>query len=301
MPSIRIAERRHLDYLEHSFRQPWEWRSVLLELANPLQAYVTAGHSPCTEQYSFDVQQQLRPGMVLDIGYCGNHGVHLFSTIDLNQPLAGAYLTGTKINPGGVNGGNTPVLNLVRPYQGYSNINFSSTQFFSKYSGLQTSLRQQYKNVVQMTVNYTWAKALTNNRTPQDNQNLAAEYGAPANFRRHVFNANFVYPLPFFRRQRTLVGKIAGGFQISGIVTYGSGQYDTTTIGASDPGGRALLVGPATARPDQLADPNTNAPHTSGSGSTRPPLPLCRRVNSAPATRASATSWTRVMASGISP
>jgi len=247
-----------------SFANPGNGVPSYSNSPNPLQAYVTAGHSPYSEQYSFDVQQQLRPGMVLDIGYYGNHGVHLFSTIDLNQPLAGAYITGTKIAPGGVNGGNTPVLNRVRPYQGYSNINFSSTQFFSKYSGLQTSLRQRYKNGLQMTVNYTWAKALTNNRTPQDNQNLAVEYGAPGNFRRHVFNANFVYPLPFFRRQLTLIGKIAGGFQISGIVTYGSGQYDTTTIGASDPGGLGLLVGPATARPDQVADPNTNAPHSFG-------------------------------------
>ena len=229
---------------------------------NPLQAYQAEGRSPYTEQYSFDVQQQLRRGLVLDMGYYGNHGVHLFSNIDLNQPVAGAYIGKTSIAAGGVTAANTPALNVLRPYPGWSSISYSSLQFFSKYNSLQTSLKARLSDGATMTLNYTWSKALTNSRTPQDNNNLASEYGPTGNDRRHVFNASFVYRLPFYRNQETLVGKIAGGFQVSGIVAYGSGQYQTATIGAVDPGGLGLLTGPAGARPDQVSNPNTNPPRS---------------------------------------
>lgn len=227
-----------------------------------LNGYSATGRSPYTESYSFDLQQQIRKGMVLDVGYYGNHGLHLYSDVDINQPLAGAYIGNTSIAAGKVTAGNTAALNVIRPYKGWAAITYSSTRFTSKYNSLQTSLRQRYSNGVLITANYTWSKALTNSRTPQDNNNIAAEWGPTGNDRRHVFNASFIYPLPFLRQRNDVLGKIVGGFQLSGIVAYGSGTYNTATIGATDPGGLGLLVGPATARPDQLGDPNENAPHT---------------------------------------
>lgn len=245
-----------------SFSNPGNGVPSLSNSPSPLQGYQAEGRSPYAESYSFDVQQQLRRGTVLDIGYYGNHGVHLFSDVDINQPLAGAYIGRTSIAAGGVTAANTPALNVIRPYTGYGPITYSSLRFFSKYNSLQASLKQQYSNGVLMTLNYTWSKALTNNRTPQDNNNLASEYGPTGNNRKHVFNASFVYPLPFFRAQRTLLGRVVGGFQLSGIVAYGSGQFSTANIGAVDPGGLGLLVGPAIARPDQTGDPNMAAPHS---------------------------------------
>jgi hypothetical protein len=116
--------------------------------------------------------------------------------------------------------------------------------------------------ILLLTASYTWSHALTNARTPQDTANLQAKYGHTDLDRANVFNASFVYPFPFFRTQRGFVGRIAGGFELCGLVSYGSGTFSTPTTSAVYPGGVGLLVGPATGRPDYLTNPNVGAPRT---------------------------------------
>jgi len=227
-----------------------------------LQALQVHASPSYSEQYSFDLQQQLKWGTVLDIGYYGNHGVHLFANIDNNQAPAGLYVQKGLISGNVVTGGNTAYLNQIRPYIGYSAITTQSSIFGSNYNSLQTTLRKQVHGGGIITASYTYSKALTNARTPQNSANLAAEYSHTDNDRVHIFNTSFVYPLPFFKDQQGVVGHIAGGVEFSGIISFGSGQYLTPTTSAVDPGGVGLLVGPATGRPDYIRDPNTGAPHT---------------------------------------
>jgi hypothetical protein len=117
-------------------------------------------------------------------------------------------------------------------------------------------------------VNYTWSHALTNAgndfSTPQDNANLRAEYG-PADFdRRHIFNINYVWVLPWLKDQGGFVGHTLGGWELSGIISYNSGLPLTVTGVSADPAGLGLLDPNtnALARPDQISDPNRGAPHT---------------------------------------
>jgi hypothetical protein len=240
---------------------------------NVLQALQIHDPNPYSEQYSLDVQEQLPSNIVLDIGYYGNHGVHLFSNIDVNQAPAGAYVpaniipppAATPTNPNPVptvTAANTPYLNQIRPYLGYSAITTQANIFSSNYNSLQISAKKQFHAGGVVTFSYTWSNALTNARTPQNSANIAAEYSHTDLDRANVFNASFVYPLPFFRGQHGVVGHVVGGFEVSGIVSYGSGEYSTPTTTAVDPGGVGLLVGPATGRPDYLSNPNKNAPHT---------------------------------------
>lgn len=228
-----------------------------------LQAVQTNPPNPYSEQYSLDFQQQLHTGLVFDIGYYGNHGVHQYANVDVNQPAAGAFAQAGIVPGNAVTAGNTPVLNLLRPFAGYSAITNQLNIFTNKYNSLQTSLKEQLRNGVVLTINYTWAKALTNARTPQNNADLSPEYGHTDNDRQHVFNASFVYPLPFFRTEGGFLGHTLGGFEASGILQYGSGQYLTAHTAAVDPAGLGLLTGPGVglARPDAIADPNGNAPH----------------------------------------
>ena len=219
-----------------------------------------------SEQYSLDFQKQVGSGTVLDVGYYGNHGVHLFNNIDINQVPAGAYATAGVIpvsgtNPPMVTAGNTPDLNGLRPYVGYSAITTEEHIFSSNYNSLQATLRQRIRGGAIITASYTYARALTNSRTPQNSANLIAEYGPDPQMRKDVFNSSFSYPLPFLHAQKGVIGHILGGYQVAGIVSFGSGQYLTATTAASDPGGVGLLVGPATARPDYVSNPNRGAPH----------------------------------------
>jgi hypothetical protein len=229
---------------------------------NVLQALQVRDASPYSEQYSLDIQKQLKGGTVVDVGYYGNHGVHLFSNIDVNQAPAGLYVQRGLIPGNGVTAGNTPILNQLRPYTGYSAITTQANIFSSNYNSLQASLRKQVHGGGIVTASYTYSKGLTNARAPQNSANLAAEYSHTDFDRTHIVNASFVYPLPFFRDQRGLAGHVLGGFELSGIMGFGTGQYLTATTSAVDPGGVGLLVGPAAGRPDYLGNPNNGAPHT---------------------------------------
>ncbi len=224
--------------------------------------------TPYVENWSLDLQQQVAKGVVLDIGYYGNRSVHQLATEDINQPLPGAYVQKGILPGDGVTAGNTTVLNQIRPYQGWGPINSLEPRFAANYNSLQASVIKQFADGNLVNVDYTWAKALANystyNSSPQNTYDINAEYGpTPINTKHHL-SANFVYVLPFFRKQQGLRGYLLGGWETTGIVSFISGQYGTARTINVDPGGVGLLAaglaGPS-ARPDVVKDPNQAAPH----------------------------------------
>ena len=67
---------------------------------------------------------------------------------------------------------------------------------------------------------YTWSKDMDNGSNYHtivpDTYNTSNLWG-PSEFDvRQVFIVNYLYVLPFFKGQHTLVGKVAGGWEISG-------------------------------------------------------------------------------------
>jgi hypothetical protein len=239
-----------------------------------LQAFQAVSKSPNTQQFSLDLQQQVIRSVSLDIGYYGVVGHHQQAYVDVNQPVAGAYATVaggcgqtsttvngvTTLKATNITAANSPCLNLFRPYQNWSYISSNETIFGSNYNGLQTSMRYNTRKGANVIVNYTYSKALSNANSPQNNANLRAEYGPTASNRSSVFNAAVVYPIPYFANTRHFYGEILGGWQINGIITFGSGNYLTASQSASDPAGLGLLAGgPSGARPNQVGNPYTGA------------------------------------------
>ncbi len=223
---------------------------------------------PYVQQYSLDLQQQLSPGWIFDIGYVGATGIHLLGIVDVNQPLPGAYVTAGLAASGGITRANTQTLNRIRPYLGYGPINQVQPRFTSNYNSLQSNMRRQFKDGSLLDLNYTWSKALTNNQSdrsnaPQNSYDIAGEYGLSQLDRRNVFTGDFVYFLPFFRTQRGIVGHTLGGWEISGVVAANSGLPLTVTTSA-DPAGQGTLNSASLsgARPDQIGNPNSGAPRT---------------------------------------
>ena len=79
-----------------------------------------------------------------------------------------------------------------------------------------------------MSASYTWSKNLTDSQNdrsnaPQDTYDIHSEYSRAALDRRHVFTMNYIYELPFFKSQHNFAGKVLGGWQANGIVTYNTG------------------------------------------------------------------------------
>ena len=267
-----------------------------------LRAIQADFNTPYTQHWSLDIQQQFTRSTLVTIGYYGSKGTHLIGITELNdlpvgKALASMCAPGTsyytqspaptlvQCMPAGYAFRNTTsvtgnpnvlgtttytdqlILDQIRPYRGYRSIRMIEPRYDSNYHSLQISAQQRFAGSSQVNVAYTWSKNLTNSpndRTtyPQDTYDLRSEYQRAALDRRHIVNVNFVYEIPFMRSQNGFVGKVLGGWQASGIVTYNTGLPFTITTSSLDYAGLGMInTGPA-ARPNLLCDPNQDALHT---------------------------------------
>jgi hypothetical protein len=196
------------------------------------------------QQFSLDIQQAITPTMMLDIGYFGDHGDHLQGVIDINEVRPGAF---TKTNIGfGQQVGCTSFttqfceapLNQIRPYVGYTAINDVQTIFNSNYNSLQVKFTKKFSGKSMIDANYTWSRGLTNaqndySTAAQNTYNIAAEYGPSSYQRNDILTIDGVWELPWYREQEGIVGKIAGGWELSGIYAVNSGLPLTATMSGS--------------------------------------------------------------------
>src|SRR6185436_12216163 len=163
--------------------------------------------------------RQLYSRGAIDVGYVGSHGDLLIQPVDINQPQPLDVVA---------NAGN---INAARPFRGYTTINRRQTTARSNYWGLLSQFRHEGGRAGTYTLNYTLSRnraTASNDRDavdlPQNPLNLDAEYADARTDRRHIFNATYIYELPFFRDSASVVMRSAlGGWQISGYTTMQSG------------------------------------------------------------------------------
>lgn len=250
---------------------------------------------PYTQQWSLDVQRDLHQGLILDIGYYGENGIHLPGFIDINQPAVDSYLNCTTATPcmsgpnaisfnttvGGVpvvavTNGNTNKLNVLRPFIGYTGADAVRNIYTENYHSLQTELQKQFKEGSLFNISYTWGHSLTTYQSDRTTGSIVPlqghirdnNYGPGVGDRRHVFTANFVYNLPFLRDQKGLVGHALGGWEVSGIQTFQTGLPGTVSSSQTiDPTGAGCLgPSPCSFRANQVGDPNVGAPENFDTG-----------------------------------
>ncbi|HVE59232.1 MAG TPA: carboxypeptidase regulatory-like domain-containing protein [Pyrinomonadaceae bacterium] len=263
-----------------------------------LRALQTNWDTPYTQHWSLDIQRQVFKNFVVTAGYYGSKGTHLIGLTELNdlppgkalnsqcavgnayygqtpapalvqcQP-AGYAFRNVATAPGNPNTGNTDILILdqLRPYKGFRSIAIVEPRYNSNYHSMQLSGQYRFGGASQVNVAYTWSKNFTDNpsdrsNSPQNTYDIRSEYQRATLDRRHVFSLNYVYELPFFSKQEGFVGKVLGGWQASGIITYNTGLPFTAVTSNLDFAGLGLINANPAARPNLLCDPNQNAPHT---------------------------------------
>jgi hypothetical protein len=222
-------------------------------------------HTPYNQQWSLNLQQQFPFGVLAEVGYVGSGQRHLLGLVDINQAPVGAWAAA---KPGtALTTGNIAQLNQYRPYKGFSAINSVQPIFIGNYHSLQASARRQWSHGTLLAANYTWSHALTNanadrSGAPQISSNTAAEYGPSAADRRHMFNFNGVYALPFWYEQHGVVGHILGGWEISGLGYFNTGLPLNVTTSGLDPAGVGVVFSSSVSsgRPDRVGDPNAGTP-----------------------------------------
>jgi hypothetical protein len=160
------------------------------------------------------------------------------------------------------------ILDQLRPYRGYRSITMLQPRYNANYHSLQVYLQRRFGGSSQLSGAYTWSKNLTDSQNdrsnaPQNTFDIGSEYSRATLDRRHVFTMNYIYELPFYKSQQGAAGKLLGGWQASGIVTYNTGLPFTITTASFDAAGLgnnpAAIAGN---RPNLLCDPNANAPQT---------------------------------------
>lgn len=170
------------------------------------------------ENYYFDVQQQLAKNIIVDLAYVGSHGVHLEGFDNANQK--------------------NPANGFARPFANWpSDITAAVNEFSSKYNALQARYQQQMVAGLTLLNSFTWEHSLDNasaslegnTPSPQDANNLAADYGQ-SDYNLPVANiTSLVYELPFGHGKAFLGGinqaanAIVGGWQLSAINTAQAG------------------------------------------------------------------------------
>ncbi|MFP5233419.1 MAG: carboxypeptidase regulatory-like domain-containing protein [Acidobacteriota bacterium] len=231
-----------------------------------LKAAQVNWQSPYVEAYSLDLQHTLWGGTLLDIGYYANRALHLAVNEDINELPPGQFAATGVIPKNIVTPSNTPDLNALRPYVGYAPINSDIQGFTSNYNGLQVSVTTRLPESSLLSVNYTYSRALSDATAPQNVYDPAADWGPDASNRPQILNVNYVYSLPFLLHNRSVVGYILGGWELSGIVSFGAGQYLTAHTAAVDPAGQGILASGSAesgaGRPDEISNPNVKAPRT---------------------------------------
>jgi hypothetical protein len=113
-----------------------------------------------------------------------------------------------------------------------------------------------------LAIAYTLSQAkttATNDRDavdlPQDRTDLEAEYALARTDRTHIFTANWVYELPFFKdTTSSLVKATVQGWQVSGIATFWTGPPISRVVNGNTNGNRRGI------RVDQLSDPFASLP-----------------------------------------
>jgi len=194
--------------------------------------------NPYYLHYSIGAQRELPGKFVLDVSYVGTRGVKLFATEDLN-PIVPASL---EQFPAGYSAANLPrnrYTNRIDPLQGARNIRTNGAN--SNYNSAQFALNRRFAENFIFSLSYTRSKYIDNasdifSTSNNNNNNQTASAVVPTIFggltkdravstydRPNRVVVTSVYELPFLRSQKSWLGHILGGWELSGIYTMESG------------------------------------------------------------------------------
>jgi hypothetical protein len=186
--------------------------SPILSVATggPFSIFVTPQnfHSPYTQNWNLNIQQEFAQNASFEIGYVGSKGTKLVRLTDLNEPDA----------------------NGVRPNGSYSAIDELTPSSSSTYHALQAIARIQNTHRFSGFASYVWSKSLDyasdgidfvpGAAFPQDPGNLKAEHGPSLFDTRHRLTAALNYALPSWQALR----KFGSGWELNTIIGVQSGR-----------------------------------------------------------------------------
>jgi hypothetical protein len=209
--------------------------------------------NPYYMRYSLGFQRELPFNIVMDISYVGSQGRKLFINEDDNPQVRpdlrvtpagfpnctpGTNITAAQATTRFAAGTLCPLSGRLDNIQGQrtSRTNGGS----SSYDAGQIEVRRRFSNNFQITGAYTFSKLISNADEPiiaiGVGNSGTNSFAVPAIFggsskdraissfdRTHRAVFTYVLESPFFKEQQGIVGRVLGGFQLSGVTTFESG------------------------------------------------------------------------------
>ncbi|WP_260703401.1 TonB-dependent receptor [Edaphobacter flagellatus] len=214
------------------------------------------------QNFNLNTEYQLSRSTIVQLGYVGSVGRHLFNVRDINQAAPSAS-PNTSVNastgaPCGSSTNCVTALQYSRPYFSkfptFAAINQFESSAGSNYSSLQAMIRTSGFHGLTAQGSYTYGHGLDNvsgtrNLSPQDSRNLAGEYGNADFDTRHTFNGYIVYEIPTFGSFKPLTQ----GWEVNSFLTFFTGKPVTPKTSSNNSG-----TGEKQDRATQIANPNTS-------------------------------------------
>jgi Carboxypeptidase regulatory-like domain len=233
-----------------------------LNFQGPQYTDPTYGRPPMIQNWSFEVQQQLAPDLILDLAYVGEHSTHLRSNYDAVNTLNPKYfsLGNTLLVP--ISSPQAAAAGIHPPYAGFPSSSIAAQaivpfpQYFgfntdgqlenlgqSTYNALEAQLQRRFHNGLNLMASYTWSKTLTDadaalpffatlhqGGAPQDVFNKRGDKAISNQDLPQNFVLSYIYELPVGKNKKyladkgALVNTFVGGWSFSGVQRYESGQ-----------------------------------------------------------------------------
>lgn len=202
--------------------------------ANSYADYAPNFTFPVTQRWSMDLQTEFGNNFVLDLGYVGSKFTHETVLVQANQAMLAS-----PSNP--IRGVTTDTVGNVQlrvPIEGFTALNgltLYEPVGHGMYNSLQVSLSKRFSHGLQFLASYTYARDLTTAIGTANAEEagsfignqLDPAYGPDPFVRPQRFVLSYVYQL--WGPKRGFLGKIAGGWETSGVATIQSGQLLTVS------------------------------------------------------------------------
>ena len=205
---------------------------------------------PGTAMFSLGVQRQLAPSVVAVLQYVGSVGWDQDDDRSINTlPLSD--ITHRQAVASG-----TPFQQIcIESIRASAPLPRRRTRPDFSYHSLQAGLRMENRHGLTLQLAYTYSHEIdqvSNDLNAISNPfNPSYDRGSGTLDRRHIFNANYIYNLPFFASNgNTLQRTVLGGWSISGVTVAQSGTPQPITYAGADVLG---LGGGTTNRPNLVA------------------------------------------------
>jgi hypothetical protein len=164
-----------------------------------------------TQSWNLSVEQQLNSNMMIRLAYVGSESYHQATAWDQNEAS-----------------------NDVRPYANFTSLLTEYSNTNASYNSLQASFERHMSHGLQVQSSFTWAKSIDYASTGNVTYSNAPSAVNPKDIGWNRGNSamsvpwnsvtNFIYQTPSLRGQNRLTQQALGGWQMSSILTFQTGN-----------------------------------------------------------------------------